>query len=97
MRIPGNNRLVPIMLLAALLLAAQSAALAHGYEHAPGSPQNPLCTDCVTANQLAAACVDTPAPAATSLCCSCLQSDQASSRDSAHTLTARQRAPPTPI
>jgi hypothetical protein len=45
-------------LLALLLLTAQTAALAHAYQHELGTPQNQACTACVTAGQLASACVD---------------------------------------
>jgi hypothetical protein len=50
--------LLPNLLLAALLLGGQFGSLLHAYEHDAGTPQGKVCTVCATANQLAAASVD---------------------------------------
>lgn len=44
--------------LIVLLIAAQTGAIAHAYEHDPGTLQDATCASCVTVNQLSAACVD---------------------------------------
>jgi hypothetical protein len=48
------------LLLALLLLSAQTVALAHAYEHDIGTQASPTCSVCMTANQLASACVGKP-------------------------------------
>ncbi len=50
--------LVPNLMLALLLLAAQTSSFAHAYEHEVGNAQSQACAACVTAGQLACDCVD---------------------------------------
>lgn len=89
--------MLPSLLLALMLLAAQFSGLAHAYKHDPGTPQSQTCTSCIVASQLASACVDTPATTdlevpGTSQCA--LQSIEF---DSFHTIVARQRGPPSAL
>ena len=51
------------LLLLAMLVTAQSGALAHAFKHDAATPQNPTCATCVTVSQLGASCVDSPAVA----------------------------------
>jgi hypothetical protein len=84
-------------LLAALLLFAQAGALAHAYEHDPGSPQSQICSTCIAAHAVSSACVDTshgcdlPVYRAESYAAIAVLLRGA---DLPH---ARQRAPPTPL
>ena len=89
-----KTRLMPGLLVAALLIAAQGALAIHAFEHEPGTPQGKVCTTCVTATQLDAGSVDMhagdppePAPQL---------SIPTASRgfDSVHTAPVRQRGPP---
>jgi hypothetical protein len=54
-----RTRLLPGLLLAALLIGAQGALALHAFEHDPGAPQGKVCTTCITASQLNAGSVDT--------------------------------------
>ena len=87
-------RLAPGLILALLLVGAQSAALAHAYEHDLGTAQNQACATCVTASQLSAASVDHSAPADSFFGRSSFNGTFAESFASIHTLTVRQRGPP---
>jgi|GEM_PF-1871644 len=49
------------LLLAGLLLGAQVGALAHAFEHDPGTAQLNACAACVTVAQLGSAATGTPA------------------------------------
>jgi hypothetical protein len=89
-------RLLPALLLAALLVAAQGALALHAFEHDPGAPQGKVCAACVTAGQLASGSLDVhtgdaPEPAAQRFIPAASHSF-----DSLHTATARQRGPPSP-
>ena len=90
-------RLLPGLLLAALLIAAQSALLLHAFEHDPGAPQGKVCGTCVTGGQLAAGSVDNPAPDATEPAAHGLVAHADGGFDCLHTSTARQRGPPATI
>jgi hypothetical protein len=95
--IRGNPGFAAGLIIALLLIAAQTAALVHAYAHDPGAPQAQTCKGCVTANQLASACADTQSQAAIQLFRSCLHSAQVFLGESTHTIVIRQRGPPTPI
>lgn len=56
-RLRTENRLAAGFLLLALLLA-QSGALAHTWQHEPGTLQGQACAACASASQLASACID---------------------------------------
>ncbi len=86
--------LAPNLLLALLLVAAQTSALAHAYEHEIGTPQNQACAACVTAGQLASACVDNPAAMAVRAFSSPLNDQTVNSSVSIDALVVRQRGPP---
>ena len=45
------------ILLAIIFFAAQTAALAHAYQHDPGSPQAQVCSTCVAGHSLSSACI----------------------------------------
>jgi len=93
-RFCDKRALVPSVLLAFLLLAAQFAGLAHAYEHDAGAPQNQTCTSCIAASQLASACVDIPAatnPEAPGLSRCATQEIEF---ESLHAIVVRQRGPP---
>jgi len=93
-RLRDKRALLPGLLLALLLLAAQSASLAHAYEHEPGTPQNNTCTTCIAASQLASACVDVPATNTPQVPGWPQWALQEIEFNSLHTITARQRGPP---
>ena len=85
---------LPNLALAVVLIAAQSVASTHAFEHETGNTQNPVCTTCVAASQLAAATVDTGATVALAGPAHVQVKAPASLFNSVHTLTARQRDPP---
>ena len=87
-------RLLPSLLLAALLIAAQSALLLHAFEHDPGAPQGKVCGACVTGSQLAAASVDEAAPEELEPAAQVFTPATQGGLQSLHTATARQRGPP---
>jgi hypothetical protein len=89
-----KRTLLPGLLLALLLLGAQSASLAHAYEHEPGTPQNSTCTACIAASQLGAACVDVPATTTPLVSGWSRWALQEIEFNSLHAITARQRGPP---
>ena len=43
-----KSRLLPGLLLAALLIAAQGALALHAFEHDPGAPQGKVCGTCIS-------------------------------------------------
>lgn len=53
----SRQRLLAV-LLGALLLVAQSLAVAHAYQHDLGSPVDATCGSCVLAGQLSSGCAD---------------------------------------
>jgi hypothetical protein len=88
------NRLMPSLLVAALLIAAQGALAMHAFEHDPGTPQGKVCATCVTASQLAAGSVDmhagdSPEPAPQQFI-----PTAGRGYESVHTAPVRQRGPP---
>jgi hypothetical protein len=96
-RLPENPRVAANILLAVLLVTAQTAALAHAYQHEIGTPQNQACSTCLTAGQLASACVDNPQIVDTGLFKSPLHQQIASASCSINAIVARQRGPPTTL
>jgi hypothetical protein len=54
--IPGRNLLANFV-LATLLVAAQLGAVAHAFEHEPGTTQTKVCAACVAATNLGSATV----------------------------------------
>jgi hypothetical protein len=89
-----NRGLAANLLLALLLVAAQTSALAHAYEHEVGSSPNQACTACVTAGQLAAACVDNPAAITVSIFSAPLNQLDIAFKISINAIVVRQRGPP---
>jgi len=95
MRFPGQARFAANVLLALLLISAQTATLAHTYQHEIGTPQNQACTACVTAGQLASACVDNPQIVEAGTFTSPLNFQTVSETCSVNAIVVRQRGPPT--
>ena len=93
-RIRYKRALLPGLLLALLLLGAQSASLAHAFEHEPGTPQNNTCTACIAASQLGSACVDVPATTTQLVSGWSRWAWQEIEFNSLNAITARQRGPP---
>lgn len=93
-RLPTTTRFVANLLLVVLLVSAQTAALAHAYEHDLGSPQNKACTACVTAGQLASACVDHAAATELEAFNSPLNCHVKSAHQTIAHIVVRQRGPP---
>jgi hypothetical protein len=89
-----KTRLLPGLLLTALLIGAQAAAALHAFEHEPGSPQGKVCSDCVTAAQLAAGGVDMPAGEVLQPARQLFLPTASRGFESVHTATVRQRGPP---
>ena len=96
-RVRRKSWLPSNLLLALLLFGAQSGALAHAFEHDPGSLQNPTCAICVTVSQLDSSCVDTAVIATNVPQYSFEIVEPAPIVHSIHTLNARQRGPPTSL
>jgi hypothetical protein len=89
-----NRGFAANLLLALLLIVAQTSALAHAYEHDVGKIQNQACTACVTANQLASACVDNPATVILPVFNSPLHQLAVGYSISIDAIVVRQRGPP---
>jgi hypothetical protein len=87
-------RLLPGLLLAALLVAAQGALALHAFEHDPGTSQGKVCNTCVTASQLAAGSVDTHTGDAPESAPQIFIPTASRGFESVHTATVRQRGPP---
>lgn len=85
---------LPNLVLALILVAAQSVVSAHVLQHETGSAQNQVCTSCVAANQLGAATVDNGMVYAISVSTHEHVEASVTFFDSIHTLTIRQRGPP---
>ncbi|MDA0994371.1 MAG: hypothetical protein O3A13_12180 [Proteobacteria bacterium] len=92
-----KTRLIPNLLLAAFLVAAQWGALVHASEHEAGVPQNQVCKTCVAASQLGTACVDTSPFVEPGHSRSVVHAESIREFKSLHALTARQRGPPSPL
>jgi hypothetical protein len=87
-------RLVPNLLLATILVAAQWGTLVHALDHDIGSPQSTVCTTCVAASQLGFACVDTAVTTDAAPAYQAQHSDFVTRFETIHALVARQRGPP---
>ena len=82
------------LLLFAMLVTAQSGALAHAFKHEAATPQVQNCAICITVSQLHASCVPAIGAAETSSYAICPPVSQALPDISLHTRAARQRGPP---
>lgn len=96
-RVFGKSWRVASALLLVLQIGAQTGAVAHAYEHDPGTLQDTTCASCTTASQLTSACVDSGAIANIPRFHSRLETDRQIPHESIQTLTVRQRGPPTPL
>ena len=85
------------VLLAIIFLAAQTGALAHAYEHDPGSPQAQVCSICIAGQSLSSACVGSTAHIEFQHCNAGVRIERTPLPDTIHLPLARQRAPPTPL
>ena len=89
-----KNGLLPGLLLAAFLIGAQGAVVLHTFEHDAGVPVGKVCGTCVTASQLAAGGVDTPAGETLQPAAQLFVATASRGFESVHTATVRQRGPP---
>ena len=89
--------LPPNLLLVVLLFGVQSGALSHAFEHQVDTLQQQICAICVTASQLDASCLDTPANTDLVRCNSYQAISHLRTLESFHALVARQRGPPNPL
>ena len=85
------------VLLAIIFLAAQTGALAHAYEHDPGSPQAQVCSICIAGHSLSSACVASTVHIEFQHCITGVSIERPPLPDTIHLPHARQRAPPTPL
>jgi len=90
----GTSRLLPNLLLAVLLVAAQFGAALHAFEHDIGALQGKVCSTCVTAAQLGTAAIDDPEVHAARPAITIFPAVATLSGQSRRLLVARQRAPP---
>jgi hypothetical protein len=88
-----KTRLLPGLLLAALLIGSQGVVVLHAFEHEPGVPVGKVCGTCVTATQLAAGGVDMPAGEALEPARQRFAPTAYRGFESVHTATVRQRGP----
>lgn len=89
-----RTRLLPGLLLAALLIGAQGALALHAFEHDPGAPQGKVCTTCITASQLNAGSVDTLTGDALEPALQIFIPTARRGFEIAHSAPVRQRGPP---
>lgn len=92
-----NRGFAANVLFALLLVVAQAFAVAHAYEHEAGAAQNQACTACVTASQLASACVDSHVFAELFSFGSPLNDQTFCQSNSFDAIVVRQRGPPTTL
>ena len=83
------------VLLAIIFLAAQTGALAHAYEHDPGSPQVQVCSICIAGHSFSSACVASTVHIEFQHCNTGVNIERTPVPDTIHLPHARQRAPPT--
>ena len=93
----AEPRLLPGLLLAALLIAAQSTLALHAHEADDAATQGKVCTACVAAGQLAGGSLDDPAAVAPEPAAQVLVPTADGGFDSLPTPAARQRGPPATI
>jgi hypothetical protein len=89
-----NAGVLPNILVAALLIAAQVGAVLHDFEHELGAPQSKVCSTCATTSQLGSASVDSQFPAESDPPGSSFTATSNIDFQSARTVIARQRGPP---
>jgi len=82
------------VLLAIIFIAAQTVALAHEYEHDPGSPQAQVCPICIAGHSLSSTCVASTMQIEVEHCNGGIRIEWTSVPDVIHLPLARQRAPP---
>jgi hypothetical protein len=87
------------VVLAIIFFAAQIGALAHAYEHDPGSSQAQAqaCSTCIAGDSLSSACVASTAHFDFQHCDLGGSIERTSVPDTIRLPLARQRAPPTPL
>jgi hypothetical protein len=85
------------VLLAIIFLAAQVGALAHAYDHEPGSPQAQACSTCIAGHSLSSACIASTAHIEFQQDNAGVIVKRALVPHTIHLPLARQRAPPTPL
>ena len=96
-RSPSKFSLIPNLMLAVLLLAAQFGSLAHAFEHDPGAPQAKYCSACATASQLSSACVDTHSDLVILPAGECYVAERDLGFVRATPILVHQRGPPPPL
>jgi len=84
-------------MLAIFLLIAQTGALAHAYEHDPGSPQEQVCSICIAGQAVGSGCVDSSPHFEFPSYRSPADAALITAYSSIRTPLARQRAPPAPL
>jgi len=95
LRVYRKSWLPSNLLLTMLLIGAQSGALAHAFEHDPGTLQNKACAICVTVGQLDSGAIFVPSSYTVEPDYSCQAIVQTATFESFDGLVARQRGPPT--
>lgn len=93
-RVGGKHWKHASILLVVMLLGAHTGALAHAFQHDPGSLQDTTCASCAAASELANACIDNGIAPDIQVLHSCLAAIQQGPIESIATLSARQRGPP---
>jgi len=92
------RKITPISaVLAIFLLIAQTGALAHAYEHDPGSPQEQICSACIAGHAVGSACIDSTQHIELHAYKSPTDTWQVPPNISVQIPLARQRAPPMPL
>ncbi len=92
---PGRQlRLLPVLALGALLLAAHAAAALHGLEHDFDTLDAKACATCATVAQLGSACVDSPVAIDLDAPGSVPEAFPAAVPAARHAVPVRQRGPP---
>jgi hypothetical protein len=89
--------IVPNLILAIILIAAQSVVSAHDINHDAGNAQNQVCTTCVAAGQLGTACVDSVTTFEVTAFDSVMHTSIQGEFNATHALIARQRGPPSQL
>jgi len=89
-----NTGILPNVVLAALLIAAQLTVVLHDFEHELGAPQSKVCSTCATASQLGSATVDSQFPEDVDPPGSSFTAAANVDFQSTRTIVARQRGPP---
>jgi hypothetical protein len=85
------------VLLAIIFFAAQTGALAHAYEHDPGSSQAQACSTCIAGDSLSSAGLASTAHIDFQHSNVGVSIERTPVPDTIHLPYARQRAPPTPL